>query len=342
MLFFYHDDVRMEGIKAQEANVMPADQIRRTGNRHNTRSDRDPPSAQNLSLNSACFSTTNPTASTQTCKAVSSLHSSEAGPSTPTTRPPRSTFEDSAVNRIAVEARIGIPSSQYPEVVDVNSHPATPQAPVINNQLVDAISRNIAQQLQMLSIKDGATQTQHSLKQPAPQLSDSLDNESRSPSQKAALDCFTQELHRFAEQSGAKGKLPISTPTPPHSTTSLHTISALVPFRSEFKAAGLAVTSNDQLRYFSHPVTSGKAQAATDQASQVRIKGAHLTQMDRDPGCPSSSTEIPFPVTKEMDEWRYAMVDPDQPRGRKLAAVAHESQSWCPPCHPGDIDRWRD
>ncbi|KAF4454356.1 hypothetical protein F53441_3113 [Fusarium austroafricanum] len=221
-----------------------------------------------------------------------------------------------------------------------HSSPVSANNHDVSNELVEAISRNIAQQLHILSIKDLAIDGQEKIKQPIPRISESLENESRTPSQRRALNTFTKELQRYAEQSGAQGKLPISTPTPPRSGTSLHTISALLPFRPEFKAAGLAITSKDQAKSSSHPSPLNKVRATANQASRSQFKQTHVMQVDGNAGCPSSSTEIPFPAAKDMNEWRYAMVDQTKPhksRG-KAETVEHKApQSCCTSCQLGNL-----
>ncbi|KLU85034.1 hypothetical protein MAPG_04066, partial [Magnaporthiopsis poae ATCC 64411] len=70
----------------------------------------------------------------------------------------------------------------------------------------------------------------------------------RSRSQQKKIDRFTRELHRY---KSVHPKPPDSTPPEPPSRDSLRTVSALVPYHSEFEEAGLAVTSAEQMRLFS-------------------------------------------------------------------------------------------
>ncbi|KAK8050666.1 hypothetical protein PG994_012396, partial [Apiospora phragmitis] len=85
-------------------------------------------------------------------------------------------------------------------------------------------------------------------------LSDQFDSEvlhspsipSRTSSQRKALRHFTRELEKYAKAAGAAGKLPVITPTESESKPSVHTIKPLLPYRTEFQAAGLAVTSEEQ------------------------------------------------------------------------------------------------
>ncbi|RGP75018.1 hypothetical protein FLONG3_5886 [Fusarium longipes] len=197
----------------------------------------------------------------------------------------------------------------------------------LNHELVEAISRNIVHQIHLLSLKDEPSQTKHKQKNTTPPASGSPENESRTPSQREALDLFTHELQQYVEQTGAKGKLPVMTPTAPRSSASLQTIAALLPFRSEFKAAGLAVTSKDQANQIFCP-SSLKHRATTTSLS----KQPHLVQVDSATRCPSSSTEIPFPAAEDMDEWRYAMVDNDERSRKRTKAENQAPRKHCDSC----------
>ncbi|KAM5373852.1 hypothetical protein ACJZ2D_006814 [Fusarium nematophilum] len=225
---------------------------------------------------------------------------------------------------------------------DATYDSSTPMPPRIDDRLVAAISRNISQQLQMLSVKGEARPESRESKKAVRQSSDNCDNESRTPSQREALNRFTQDLRRYAEQTGARGKLPVFTPTPPHSGATLHTVSELLPFRSEFKAAGLAVTSKDQARHSSHPTQAGRARAATNQSPRFRGKRSHLSQLDRNGGGTSSNTEIPFTATQDMDDWRYAMIDEVPLQRRRNPHPEEGPRSHLPPCLPGNPSQWRD
>lgn len=259
---------------------------------------------------------------------VSSLHISEMNDLAPPRRGSSSPHQDRPKR---TELHKYTMPSQALDADVFGDTSTTENNPNVNNELVEAISRNIVQQLQLLSAKDESSPTKYTHKKKVPQTSDSLDNESRTPSQKEALDRFTQELCQYAEQSGAKGKLPIFTPTPPQSGASLRTIAALLPFRSEFKAAGLAITSKDQA---TRPSPRGKPRAMKTTASKPSPIQMHLAQVDSATRCPSSSIEIPFPAVEDMDEWRYAMVD-DEERSRKKVADAIAAH--CTSCQSGNL-----
>ncbi|SPJ83752.1 uncharacterized protein FTOL_10268 [Fusarium torulosum] len=313
-----------------------------TGTRHQSHSNHDLQPEEDMSSVSECLSEADLVTLKDARRTVSSLHTSEVDLLTPPRKVSCSTLNGNTLDRNRIEEHtqknpLGVFTTDA-----FGAIPTNPKAVDVNNELINAISRNIAQQLHLLSIKSEGTRIHKNPEQPTPKKSDSLSNESRTPSQREALNRFTRELRQYAEQSGAKGKLPIFTPTPPASGVSLHTINALLPFRSEFKAAGLAVTSKDQAKSSSHPAPSGKPQSMTNQASESRLKQPHVTQVDSNAGCPSSSTEIPFPAVKDMDEWRYAMVDRHGSRRRTTTTVHQESQVRCPPCRPGDLCLWSD
>lgn len=206
----------------------------------------------------------------------------------------------------------------------------------VDNLLVEAIARNVAQQLQMLSIRSEPRSDRQTPRDSDEQSPESYRNSSRTSSQRVALDRFTWELQRYAEHTRARGRLPIFTPTPTKSGATLRTVSALVPFRSEFKAAGLAVTSKDQAT--PHPRrTRARAIRATrpPQLPKLSIKETHLSQLDGNDGCcPSSNTEISFTAPSNMDEWRYAMMDESVPHRHQKPLISRAPESKCIPCIP--------
>ncbi|KAL9575278.1 hypothetical protein ACKAV7_000640 [Fusarium commune] len=281
------------------------------GKQHKNCPTRDTRPRRDISSSPEYLSKDDSLSSKDARRDVSPLHKSEVGISAP----PRKVSHSTLRGQLSEMEADACPAPLHSHATDVFSNDSVAQGHQnVNDELVEAISRNIAQQLHMLSIKDTTVCGRSDTQQPLSRTSDSLENELRTPSQREALNRFTQELQRYAEQSGAKGKLPIPTPTPPRSSTSLHTIAALLPFRSEFKAVGLAITSKDQKKRSSHRSPVDKHRAMMNQAPRSHVEQQHL-QLDGNAGCPSSSTEIPFPVSKDMDEFRYAMVD--QPKTHK-------------------------
>ncbi|KAM5524728.1 hypothetical protein FOXYSP1_00771 [Fusarium oxysporum f. sp. phaseoli] len=281
-----------------------------SGKQHKNCPTRDTRPRRDISSSSEYLSKDDSLSSKDARPDVSPLHMSEVGISAPPKKVSHSTLRGQLSE---TEADAG-PAPLHSHATDVFSNNSVAQGRQnVNDELVEAISRNIAQQLHMLSIKDTTVRGRSDTQQQLSRTSDSLENESRTSSQREALNRFTQELQRYAEQSGAKGNLPIPTPTPPRSSTSLHTIAALLPFRSEFKAAGLAITSKDQKKRSSHRSPVGKHRVMMNQVPRSHVEQQHLLQIDGNAGCPSSSTQIPFPVSKDMGEFSYAMVDQPKP-----------------------------
>lgn len=70
---------------------------------------------------------------------------------------------------------------------------------------------------------------------------------SRSPSERKALNRFTNRLDRYAQASRQAGRPIGTTPTESQSRVSLHTLQPLLPYHEEFRAAGLAITSTEQM-----------------------------------------------------------------------------------------------
>ncbi|OTA64853.1 hypothetical protein K449DRAFT_404346 [Hypoxylon sp. EC38] len=71
---------------------------------------------------------------------------------------------------------------------------------------------------------------------------------SRTSSQRKALNRFTRQLEKYADVAAAASNPLIMTPTESESKVSYHTVQPLLPYRKEFQAAGLAVTSAEQSR----------------------------------------------------------------------------------------------
>ncbi|WKT38836.1 hypothetical protein QSH57_000655 [Fusarium oxysporum f. sp. vasinfectum] len=306
-----------------------------SGKQHKNCPTRDTRPRRDISSSSEYLSKDDSLSSKDARPDVSPLHMSEVGISAPPKKVSHSTLRGQLSE---TEADAG-PAPLHSHATDVFSNNSVAQGRQnVNDELVEAISRNIAQQLHMLSIKDTTVRGRSDTQQQLSRTSDSLENESRTSSQREALNRFTQELQRYAEQSGAKGNLPIPTPTPPRSSTSLHTIAALLPFRSEFKAAGLAITSKDQKKRSSHRSPVGKHRVMMNQVPRSHVEQQHLLQIDGNAGCPSSSTQIPFPVSKDMGEFSYAMVDQPKPhkyrRKKQLHPTKKSSKPLPEPPHP--------
>lgn len=112
----------------------------------------------------------------------------------------------------------------------------------------DVINRSLAQQHRLSSLVGVDDAEAVPTKEPKESSQSSSDAVSRTSSQRKALDRFTRELERYADVAGAAGKAPITTPTISDAKASVHTVKPLVPYKDQFLAAGLAVTSTEQSR----------------------------------------------------------------------------------------------
>lgn len=214
----------------------------------------------------------------------------------------------------------------------------------IDSVLVEAISRTIVQQIRLFSaIKPGDRRFSTSSKSsstPAP----ACDTRSRTSSQREALDHFARGLRRYADNTGARGKPARSPPDAVQSGESLRTVSALMPFRPEFRAAGLAVTSKDQGQRTPGQALKAGASRFVQGLQSSSVSGRkylHPSQMDGyQEGHPSTSigTEISFAPAQDMDEWRYALIDEAPPRRQKRAPKTKKPKKHCLPCFPGADD----
>ncbi|KAI2619331.1 hypothetical protein GGR54DRAFT_630843 [Hypoxylon sp. NC1633] len=104
----------------------------------------------------------------------------------------------------------------------------------------DAINRSLAQQRRLSTI----IMPEEATVEPV-QL---LEVPSRTSSRRKALNRFTRQLEKYADAAGAASKAPVMTPTESESKVSYHTVQPLLPYKKEFQAAGLAVTSAEQSR----------------------------------------------------------------------------------------------
>ncbi|KAI0817603.1 hypothetical protein GGR55DRAFT_693770 [Xylaria sp. FL0064] len=121
----------------------------------------------------------------------------------------------------------------------------------------DVINRSLTQQRRLSSL----VSTDGLVTVPVKQSSNkTTDIASRTSSRRRALNRFARELEKYADAAGATGKAPVITPTISESKASIHTVKPLVPYKDEFLAAGLAVTSAEQSRNLTR---KARAQAAS-------------------------------------------------------------------------------
>ncbi|KAM3455493.1 hypothetical protein MY5147_001372 [Beauveria neobassiana] len=185
----------------------------------------------------------------------------------------------------------------------------------VDSALVDAITRNIVQQLRAASVGQyGRHRTNTNAPVDRPGLS-------RTSSQQEAVDRFTSDLRQYAKSRTRKET---TIPTK-QSAPTLRTVSALMPFRSEFELASLAVTSKEQANRIDSYITQAVEARAPPEAGpsgkpyhrKPALGGPSQVDGFDDTG-PSDSpnTEISFAPSNGMDEWRYAMID-EVPKKKK-------------------------
>lgn len=127
------------------------------------------------------------------------------------------------------------------------------------------------------------------------------------PKHRRSLSRFTKELERYCVAASANGTapLPLSTPTVSQSPTTLDTVSEFLPYHKQFKAAGLAVTSREQMPRISEsgnsqpPRTrSGKGKGKERGKVAMLVDGSTATLSDQG----SNLQEQPAPNVPEKDQ----------------------------------------
>ena len=208
----------------------------------------------------------------------------------------------------------------------------------VDSALVEAISRSVAEHLRMLSVS--ARSGKDSPSTPSTGGSRSVGKDSRTSSQREALKQFAKEILKYAEHTNAKGRVFQLTPSS-RSPATLHTVSALMPYRGEFKAAGLAVTSRDQAGLQTTRDKNRSTRFNRRNAIESSGQPIRMSQVDgkEDAICEQyidpSSSEVSFLAPSNVDKWRYALIDEvSQPRGRAGKKTPRKVDGLCIPCFP--------
>lgn len=115
---------------------------------------------------------------------------------------------------------------------------------------------------------------------------------SATSSQRRSLSRFTKELERYCVAASANGTAPLppSTPTVSESPTTLDTVTEFLPYHKQFKAAGLAVTSREQMPRISESVHS---QLPGLRSGETTGAGAASAQVDGSTVTPSEQASTP-------------------------------------------------
>ncbi|KAK2600221.1 hypothetical protein QQS21_005017 [Conoideocrella luteorostrata] len=208
-------------------------------------------------------------------------------------------------------------------------HPSKRQS--VDSVLMTAVSRSIAQQLRLVS---NTAQWSGNSSQPR---SSPMDSRSCSSSRRRSLNRFTRDLETYAERTSAKGKIVRDTSTPPTDAATLHTVTELLPYRQQVRAAGLAVTSKEQTNKVPRYLKEFRPGLPLRKLPRQGHRPKKHTQLDgyEDSG-PSQSThtEISFTEPKKMDEFRYALIDEAPTRKNKKGSRRKRPSRRCLPCFP--------
>ncbi|KAL6830760.1 hypothetical protein J3E69DRAFT_353933 [Trichoderma sp. SZMC 28015] len=229
----------------------------------------------------------------------------------------------------------------------------------IDSALVEAISRSVCQQLRLFSARSKTNQ-ERSFSRPFREASHSQQvNHPRIFNQLDQARIFGQsdQSDKLAGRHGQPRRTkhlwqhtnPPATPT--KSTISLRTVSPLMPFRPEFKAAGLAVTSKDQKRgfpsYIARLISTRSTQrranrtgSANRSGSKHHAKVPKFDGFEEEDSIGSSMSQISFAPSQDMDEWRFALIDEAPVRKQKRRATKDKKKTkrrWFP-CFTRDED----
>ncbi|KAL7799125.1 hypothetical protein V8C37DRAFT_416828 [Trichoderma ceciliae] len=214
----------------------------------------------------------------------------------------------------------------------------------IDSALVEAISRSVCQQLRLFtalsrSNQDGGVSRTSREAPPSRHGTHSwVPHQSKSNS----LNRFTERRFGLSEEARLPRQHRNMPTTPTKSSISLHTVSPLLPFRPEFKAAGLAVTSKDQKRnfpaYIARLISSKPSHRHKIPSRGERSKVSRLDGLEEKDSSLSSMSEISFAPSQDMGEWRYALIDeaPVRKQKRRPAKEKKKSKRHWFPCFPRD------
>lgn len=211
----------------------------------------------------------------------------------------------------------------------------------IDSALVEAISRSVCQQLSLfnaISKKNQEKQDPRTSREAPPGRHG---NHSRVYDKPLPSTAHAERQHRHPPRA----RNPPTTPT--KSSISLHTVSELMPFRPEFKAAGLAVTSKEQKRgfpaYIARLISSKPRQGRVHPSRSKHSKVPGFDGPKDQFSSGSSGSEISFAVSQDMDEWRLALIEEAPVRKQKRRPAKEKKKKkkkhrrrWFPCFRKGD------
>jgi len=136
---------------------------------------------------------------------------------------------------------------------------------------------------------------------------------SRTSSQKKAFKYFTKELERYADITSAPGKRADFSPTISPTPLSLNTLEEFLPYRDQFLAAGLAVTSTDQRSPKGKekeraPTAVGSSGHVTRYSDYAQLDGSPRVREHTSSSSPSSGETL-IHFNDDLDPVALALID---------------------------------
>lgn len=171
----------------------------------------------------------------------------------------------------------------------------------------ESLSRGLSQQ-DCLSCLMSPTKSKP-LPNPAPEPAQTRD-------QSRTLARFTKQLEKYsaAVNSNGKPQLPRSTPTVSDSPTTLDTVTELLPYHRQFKAAGLAVTSREQMPGI--PESTHQRRLAVNNRNKRLVPVPHV-QVDGSTVTPSEQESVP--EESVAPHFHESEADPSGPQTQQQA-----------------------
>ncbi|KAL7914797.1 hypothetical protein GGI35DRAFT_158864 [Trichoderma velutinum] len=211
----------------------------------------------------------------------------------------------------------------------------------IDSALVEAISRSVCQQLRLFSAISKNNQ-ERSASRPFREASHSQQGSRPRIFNQSDLSDKLAKRHGQSRRTKLLWQHMNPPATPTKSNISLHTVSPLMPFRPEFKAAGLAVTSKDQKRgfpaYVARLISTKSTQRRANRSGSKHAKVPKFDGLEEEDSSGSSMSQISFAPSQDMDEWRFALIDeaPVRKQKRRTAKDKGKTKRHWFPCFTRD------
>ncbi|KAL7897527.1 hypothetical protein HDV63DRAFT_258628 [Trichoderma sp. SZMC 28014] len=212
----------------------------------------------------------------------------------------------------------------------------------IDSALVEAISRSVCQQLRLFNAISKNNQDKMASHASKANPTTRHNDHSRVNNNANSLEKLSERRHGQPEAAINPRQRKHPPATPAKSNISLHTVSPLLPFRPEFRAAGLAVTSKEQKRkfpdYIAKLISSKSARKNKSQPRRKQPKVSRFDGYEEEDSSPSSMSALSFAPSQDVDEWRYALIEeaPVRKQKRRPDKAKKKSKRHWFSCFPGD------